>query len=231
VKDSVPVEFELQRARDLVDQIVPELQANVRLIAQEEVEIAALEKEIQLAKENVTGQRAELVALRSNLESGGTTFQVGHRVMNRDQITERLAHRFARLKDAEMNCTGKERLLESRRKSLEAAQVMFDRAREQKIQLEQKIETLVAQHRLLQSSESAAALQLDGRQLTKAERLLTDIQKRLDVAQRVLAHEAEFSDVESPVAWNEEELLAEIDDHLGCGADQSVIQVAKHPRD
>ena len=37
VKDSVPVEFQLRRARDLVDDIVPEMQANVRVIAQQEV--------------------------------------------------------------------------------------------------------------------------------------------------------------------------------------------------
>ncbi|MHC4073980.1 MAG: signal peptide-containing protein, partial [Planctomycetota bacterium] len=39
VKDSVPIEFELRRARDLVEDIIPEMHANVRLIAQEEVEV------------------------------------------------------------------------------------------------------------------------------------------------------------------------------------------------
>ena len=37
VKDSVPTEFELQRARDLLEQIVPEMHANIRLIAQVKV--------------------------------------------------------------------------------------------------------------------------------------------------------------------------------------------------
>src|SRR6185503_21266399 len=34
VRDNIPVEFQLRRARDLVDQILPEMQANVRLIAE-----------------------------------------------------------------------------------------------------------------------------------------------------------------------------------------------------
>ena len=42
VKDSVPIEFELKRASDLLDDIIPEMHANIRLIAQEEVEVAAL---------------------------------------------------------------------------------------------------------------------------------------------------------------------------------------------
>ncbi len=46
-KEQVPIEFELQRARDLVNDVVPEMQANVRLVAQQEVEIAALRDEIR----------------------------------------------------------------------------------------------------------------------------------------------------------------------------------------
>ena len=46
VKDAVPVEFQLRRARDLVDDIIPEMHANIRLIAQQEVEISRLSKDI-----------------------------------------------------------------------------------------------------------------------------------------------------------------------------------------
>ena len=42
VKDSVPIEFELRRARDLLDEIIPEMHASIKLIAQEEVEVAGL---------------------------------------------------------------------------------------------------------------------------------------------------------------------------------------------
>ena len=40
VKDSVPIEFELRRARDLLEDIIPEMRANIQLIAEEEVEVA-----------------------------------------------------------------------------------------------------------------------------------------------------------------------------------------------
>ena len=35
MKDNVPIEFELRRARDLLDDIVPEMQANIRAIAEQ----------------------------------------------------------------------------------------------------------------------------------------------------------------------------------------------------
>ena len=46
VQDQIPLELELQRARDMVDRIIPELQANIEIIAREEVEVAHLKKEI-----------------------------------------------------------------------------------------------------------------------------------------------------------------------------------------
>src|SRR5690349_14777317 len=41
LNDRIPVEFQLRRARDLLGDILPEMQANVRVIAQQEVEIEA----------------------------------------------------------------------------------------------------------------------------------------------------------------------------------------------
>ena len=58
VKDSVPVEFQLRRARDLVDDIIPEMHANIRLIAQQEVEISRLTKDIADSKDRVGEARA-----------------------------------------------------------------------------------------------------------------------------------------------------------------------------
>ena len=44
-KEAVPLDFELARARDLLDDVLPELHANVKLIAHEEVEIAELDEQ------------------------------------------------------------------------------------------------------------------------------------------------------------------------------------------
>ena len=46
VQEQVPIEFELRRARDMIENILPELQGQVRTIAQEEVAISALKRDI-----------------------------------------------------------------------------------------------------------------------------------------------------------------------------------------
>ncbi len=64
VKDSVPIEFELRRARDLLEDIIPEMQANIRLIAEEEVEVAALKGEIANNREALDDEQSKIRTLR-----------------------------------------------------------------------------------------------------------------------------------------------------------------------
>ncbi len=54
VRSSVPVEFEIERARRMVKDLVPDIRKNMHIIAQEEVEIERLDK--QIAQTEVTMQ-------------------------------------------------------------------------------------------------------------------------------------------------------------------------------
>ncbi len=215
VRDSVPVEFELQRARDLINEILPELHANIRIIAEDEVEIAALEKDLTATRENVEQERQQLASLRNTLKTQQVSYEVGGREFTRSELTERLAQRLTRVQDAELILASKEKLLENRKDSLKAAMQLLDRARSRKVELEQKIESLVAQHRLVQASAVGSRVQVSDTKLARADQLLADIQKRLDVAERVLEHEAspELS-FDGPLL-DEAALLAEVDEHLG----------------
>ena len=64
VKESVPIEFELQRARDLLETMLPEIQAKIRLIAHEEVEVAALKQDIARSQKQVLAQSQRVRQLR-----------------------------------------------------------------------------------------------------------------------------------------------------------------------
>src|SRR6187455_2664431 len=46
IKDNVPVQFELKRAREMVRGLVPEIEKNMHVIAREETEVAKLEKQV-----------------------------------------------------------------------------------------------------------------------------------------------------------------------------------------
>src|SRR5215468_1817323 len=77
VTDAVPVEFQLRRARDLVNDIVPEMQANVKLIAQQEVEIAALKQDITESDKQLADERTRVGKLRDCLNTQNASFSFG----------------------------------------------------------------------------------------------------------------------------------------------------------
>lgn len=224
VRDSVPIEFELERARDLIDDILPEIHASIKVIAQDEVEIAALEKDLDFSQEQLEKDRRALAILRGKMNVELASYEVGTRNVSRAQLTEIVKHRFDRLRDAELVVSSKERLLETRRHSLNAAMKILDRARDRKLQLEQKVEALVAQHRMVKASAVGSRVVVNDTKLAKADQLLNEIQKRLTVAQRVLEHEqTEIILGESEIV-DEAGLLADIDAHLGEATSEPVAK-------
>ena len=227
VKDAVPVEFELRRARDLVDDIVPEMQANVRLIAQQEVEIERLRKDIADSRKNLDEERVKVVKLRDALTTSNTSFTFGRFTYSRDQLKEDLARRFDTLKEAEVVFTGKERLLSNREKSLAAAVQTLDRTRQQKSLLESQIAALDGQNQLVKAAAVGSKFEIDNSKLAQTERLIAEIKKQLDVAERVLAHEARFVEPIQVDSVSEKDLLTQIDEHFESSHASENGQVAK----
>jgi len=230
VKDSVPIEFELRRARDLLEDIIPEMHANIRLIAQEEVEVAALKGEIAKNEENLGDERAKIKTLRGSLEVHQAQYTFAGRHYTRNDIKADLAARFERLKEAELVLASKERLLDSREKSLHAAMQLLEKTRNEKRILENRIEALASQYRLVKAASVGSPIQVDNGKLAQTEKLIAQIQKRLDVAERVLAHESRFVEAIPVDTVLEADLVAQVDEYFQeheAPADENAAPVAK----
>src|SRR5215218_5005877 len=73
VHDKIPLEFQLRRARDLLGDILPEMQANVRVMAQQEVEIEAAKDDIELSQKSLAEEGGRIRILREAVASGRTS--------------------------------------------------------------------------------------------------------------------------------------------------------------
>src|SRR5436305_5083156 len=122
VKDNIPVEFQLRRAHDLLDDILPEMQANVRMIAQQEVEIDAAKGDVAIAQKSLAEETARIQKLRSSLASDQTSFTFGDATYSREHLKQELARRFDRFREAEASLKAKQKLLEERQRSMVAAE-------------------------------------------------------------------------------------------------------------
>src|SRR6476619_5699590 len=96
VKNAVPVEFEIDRARGMVKDIMPEIRKNMQIIAKEEVEVERLDSEIARLEKKQEKDRTELMSLKGEATSGKDRFKFAGRTYTIDQVKCDLANRFER---------------------------------------------------------------------------------------------------------------------------------------
>lgn len=218
VKDSVPIEFELRRASDMIEEIVPELHANIKLIAQEEVEIARLKGDIKRSREDLATEKKRVEKLAGLLAASQPAYSIGDHSYSHSQLKEELARRFDLYKEAETAVNAKNRLLTAREKSLAAATQTLERTRSQKAQLETQVKLLESQYQTIKAAAVGSDLRLDNTKLARTEKLIGEIKNRLDVAERVLSHEAKFTQPMALDVIDEKDLLAQVKEHFSSPA-------------
>ena len=214
VKDSIPIEFEIKRARDLLEALVPEMRANLKIVAGEEVEVANLEKEIQSQRVSVQEASQKLQTLRNMLKTQSVSYLISGRDYQRPELVEDLARRLEQVRTAEMLLSGKEDLLKNRRRSLDAALQKLEKTRISRIELASQIEALEGQFRLVQAQSCGSEFHIDDSKLAQTQKVIAELKKRLEVAQHVLAREARFVDLIPLETVNEGTVVEQVDNYF-----------------
>ena len=227
VKDNIPIEFELRRARDLLDDILPEMQANVRLMAQQEVEIDAAKEDIEGCQKSLSEEGIRVQKLRDMVSTGPSQQLLGEITYTRDQLKHELARRFERYREAESSLAAKKKLLDERRRSLAAAEQQFEQMRVRKVALEGQVQALSGQYRLVQAASNKNGVRIDPSRLAEAERLVGEIHRQLNVAEHVLAREAKFTQPMVIDVVDEQDLVARVDRYFKTGDQKTTDQAAK----
>jgi uncharacterized protein HemX len=86
VQNAVPVEFKLRRAGDMIEAILPDLQSQVRMIAQEEVEIVALQNDISETERQLASEKTMLSSLRGKMRTVQVSYSINGRQVARDPV-------------------------------------------------------------------------------------------------------------------------------------------------
>ena len=220
IKSEVPIEFEIQRARDLVGNLIPDIRKCMHVIAEEEVSVEHLNQEIVQAETGLGKQKEEILALKKHVDQGAGTYQYASHTYSSNEVKRDLALRFERFKTAESTLASKRQILAAREKSVVAAREKLEGMIASKRTLEVQIENLEARMKTIQAAQTASSVQLDDSQLARAKKLIGDLNKQLDVAQKMLDADGKFSglipvDTTSSVP---EDLSNQIDEYFGRGS-------------
>lgn len=186
IKNSVPVEFEIDRARRMVQDLVPDIRKNMHLIAQEEVEVARLDDKIAAAENRQGKDRGDIMKLKADLATGQEQFQYAGRSYSVQQVKVDLANRFERFKTHDATLASLREMHQARQHSLEAARQKLEGMLAAKRNLEVEVEHLEARLKMVEAAQTTSDYKFDDSQLSRAKELVTDLRTRLDVAEKLV---------------------------------------------
>ncbi len=185
VKAQVPIEFEIERARRMVKNLVPDIRKNMHVIAQEEVEIERLDKEIVKTESTMTRSKAEIMKLKDDLAKAQPVYHYAGRTYPVRAVKLDLANRFERYKTHDAMLASLHEIQSARRRSLDAARQKLENMLVARRQLEVDVENLEAQFKMLQVAQTMSEHNIDDSQLGRVKDLIADIRTRLTVAERL----------------------------------------------
>ncbi len=229
VKAEVPVEFEIERARTLVDQLVPDIRQCMHVIAEQQVDIEHLTTALTRKEAELGKQKDAILALRDDLGSGKGSFTYASHKYSANDVKRDLATRFERFKAAEEILAADRQILTAREQTLVANREKLDGLMQAKKELEVKLEQLQARLHTVRAAEAVSQLAIDDSNLSHARKLIEDLNKQLDVKQRVLDAEVKFTGlipVEKAAPTAPANLTEQIDAYFGADKAADASEVA-----
>ena len=186
VKSSVPMEFEIERARTMIKNLVPDIQKNMHVIAKEEVEVERLAKQIAQQEERLTADRSGILRLKSDLASERDRYEYAGRVYTVSQVKQDLGNRFERYKTADATLGSLRDIHTARQKSLDAARQKLEGMLAAKRQLEVDVENLEAKLKMVEAAQTTSEFTFDDSRLSRCKELIGELRTRLDVAAKMV---------------------------------------------
>lgn len=193
VKAEVPVEFEIARARSMVDQLIPDIRRCMHVIAEQQVEVEHLGQQIARRESEIGKQKEAMLALRNDLGTGRSTFIYASHSYSSNDVKRDLATRFERFKAAEEILAADQKILVARQQNLIANQDKLQGMMQAKKDLEVKLEQLQARVETIRAAETVSTLAIDDSNLSQARQLIDQLNRQLDVHQKVLDAEGQFT--------------------------------------
>ena len=186
VQSEVPLEFQIERARTLVADLVPEVRKSLHVVAEEQVEVERLEEAITKRQRTLTEKQAAIATMRDDLESDRTHFVYAGVTYSREDVTRDLARRFDRYQVSDETLQRDQARLEAKRKALASHRQQLEAMLDARKDLEVEIERLQARLQGVRAAEAVTELAIDDSSLTQARTLITQLGKELDVRERLV---------------------------------------------
>jgi hypothetical protein len=192
VRESVPVEFEISRARQMIKDLDPEIHRNMHLIAKEEVEVKHLRDQLTNAERQLAKNKSDIERLTRDLKGGDRHFVYCGKSYTAKQVENDLSRRFDQYKVKEATLGKLTQVLSARERGLEAGREKLKAMQAAKSQLEVDVANLDARLEMVKVAQSTSEFNFDDSRLSRTRQLVKDIGTRIDVAEKLVHAETTY---------------------------------------
>lgn len=227
IKEQIPIEVEIKRARDMITGLKPEILDNLKLIAREEVEVAKLQREVNTKQASLAKSKDAILKLKDDVQSGVQYVTYKGKKYNIDQVRQDLGDRFKHHQTLEATTDKLEKILEAREKNLLASRRKLDEMLAAKRELEVQVENLQARLTMVEVAQAGSRVAVDDSALGSVRQVLDEISTRIDVAEKMVQCFDESGSVPVNEEPSSEDLVDQISSYFSEGtAEVSVEQLA-----
>ena len=214
ISDSVPIEFQLQRAREMCDKLDEPIERNMHLIAKEEVAAERLAREIERADAKINKEESDMQKLRDDLDSSQDYYVYAGRKYTKKQVETDLTRRLARFKTNRETLDSLRQTHQARLRGLAAARDKLTEMQAAKRRFEVDVENLAARQKLVEVAQTTSDLNIDDSELGRAREMIDDMEARIATAEKMV-HATEFYHDEIPVSQpGSADIVADFDDYF-----------------
>ena len=230
VTEQIPPEFQIERARRELKNLVPDIVRNVETIAHEQVEVEELDNQIAGAEKRLGQEKVAIKRLAVDLKSGNGIFHYASRSFTRDQVKTDLSNRFERYRTHEGTLGSLRDMRDARQRTLEGARQNLENMVAMKQRLEVKLENVEAKLKMLEAQQTASRYAFDNSRLSRAKKLIDYLDKRLAVAAKVMDAKGEWA-VEIPLTEGpiDDDIIDEVTEYFAEDEVGETTQVAVLP--
>lgn len=212
VRSTVPVEFQIDRARRMVRQLEPEIRRCMHVIAKEEVEVNRLKDQIEKAETRNTKDKGDLIRLQTDLSANRNVYKYAGHSYTAAEVKQDLGRRFERFKTAEATLQSYSDMRDARQRNLEAARTKLEAMVAAQRQLQVEVENLEAKLKLVEVAEASSDFNFDDSKLARAKELIGQIRTDLEVTAKLANADINFHGeipLDDPAADDIEQQVAE----------------------
>lgn len=193
VKGSVPVEFEIERARNEIAALKPAIEDAIESVVKAEFEVDRLNKEIVATREELNAEGRTLQALNDRLKSGDLHLTSGE-VYTEKQIKSDLAQKLDHYKLVKSTLAEKQETLKIRQKNLTSARQGLEAMKNAKRELTARVEGIEARLNQIKASRTSNEFNFDDSAVGQAKKTITELESKLEQMARVDDLKGKYAD-------------------------------------